>query len=96
MGKAIYIAGKISGDPEYKDKFMKAEEYLTKTKGYEVVLNPSKLPEGLTYEDYFPICFAMIDAAKAVYMMLGWEESRGANRELGYAIGKGYEVIFGE
>ncbi len=26
-------------------------------------------------------------------MMKGWEQSKGANREYGYALGKGYQIL---
>ena len=33
MANKVYIAGKISGDPDYREKFAKAEEEL-KAQGY--------------------------------------------------------------
>ena len=36
----------------------------------------------------------LIDLCDAIYMIRGWEMSRGANREYGYALGKG-KVIMG-
>lgn len=42
----IYIAGKITGDENYREKFAKAQAELEKD-GH-IVLNPSVLPEGLT------------------------------------------------
>ena len=48
----------------------------------------------LEYETYLMIAFALIDDADEIYMIEGWERSAGANRELGYAIGKGKKVIY--
>jgi len=79
----IYISGEITNDPNYKEKFAKAEEYL-KAKGH-VIMNPAILPEGFEYEDYMTICFAMIDVCDAMYMLKDWEESPGAERELIHA-----------
>ncbi len=42
----VYIAGKISGDPKYREKFA-AEQELLEGQGH-IVLNPAELPEGLS------------------------------------------------
>lgn len=36
----------------------------------------------------------MLDMCDAIYLMKGWERSKGANREYGYALGKHMEIIF--
>lgn len=77
----IYIAGPITGIFNYREKFMAAEEELTK-RGH-TVLNPSFLPDGL--KDYMPICKAMIDQADALYMLKNYQESVGAMEEYRYA-----------
>ena len=86
--KKIYIAGKITGDPDYKKKFnaMKANLQTDKT----AVMNPAELPEGMRPADYMKICLAMIDAADIVYFHSGYSESRGACIEMMYCqyIGK--------
>ncbi len=40
--KRIYLSGKITGDPNYRDKFAKAEAHY-KTFGH-AVMNPAVLP----------------------------------------------------
>lgn len=92
----VYISGPITGVPDYMEKFEKAEKELTE-KGLAVV-NPAKInyrmPEDMTYEEYLEIDIRLIDLCDAIYMIRGWEMSRGANREYGYALGKG-KVIMG-
>lgn len=85
----IYIAGKITGDPNYKDKFANMESELLKMPG-TVVINPAKLPQGLTPADYARICFAMIDSSNLVVFMSDYKESQGALLEMQYCryIGK--------
>jgi len=78
-----YISSKITGDPNYREKFAKAKKYL-EGKGY-VVLNPAELPEGLEYEDYMHIAFAYIDVSDIVFMFEDWRYSNGALRERFYA-----------
>ena len=79
----IYIAGRMKGCLNYKKRFNKAEQELKK-QGH-VVLNPATLPKGLAHTRYMPICLSMIDAADAVYMLYGWENSEGAKVEKAYA-----------
>lgn len=92
----VYISGPITGVSDYMEKFEAAEKELKK-KGYTVV-NPAKInygmPEDMTYEEYLHIDINLIELCGAIYMIRGWEMSRGANREYGYALGKG-KVIMG-
>lgn len=74
--KIIYVAGPITGVPNYWEAFEKAEDELT-AKGY-IVLLPSRLPSGMTKAQYMRICFAMIDCADAVLFLRGWSKSGGA------------------
>lgn len=86
----IYISGAITNDDNYKQKFDNAEKNLI-NQGYKVI-NPSSLdtvlPSGLTYEEYMKIDFCLLDMCDAIYMLKGWENSCGANREYGYALAK--------
>ena len=78
----IYIAGKITGDPNYKAKFeAKAREFEELG---NIVLNPAILPAGMEQEDYMRICFAMIDSADIVSFLPDAEESEGARLEKEY------------
>lgn len=45
----VYIAGKITGDPDYLDKFQRAALKI-RTEGHKVV-SPTCLPDGLEWED---------------------------------------------
>lgn len=56
-------------------------------------LNPAALPAGLSESEYMDICFAMIRAATAIYMLTGWEQSEGAQAEYHYAKKLGLEVL---
>lgn len=76
----VYIAGKINGDPDFKDKFKIVEKEL-EDKG-NIVLNPAELPAGLEYEDYMDICFTMLDVCDAIYLLHDYKDSPGALREL--------------
>ena len=81
--KIIYIAGPITGVPEYQRPFNAAEKELTAA-GYGVI-NPARLPPELPNEKAMPICFAMLAAADAVLLLPGSTTSSGALLERGYA-----------
>lgn len=79
----IFISGLITGDPNYKEKFNKADSNLSSIGC--IVLNPSVLPFGMRVQDYMQIGLAMIDCADAIFMLPDWKESRGAIIEHEYA-----------
>lgn len=92
----VYISGPITGVEDYMVKFPDAEKEL-KVSGYTVV-NPAKInwgmPDDITYEEYMEIDIKLIDMCDAIYMLRGWNMSRGANREYGYALGRGKTIIY--
>lgn len=79
----VYIAGKITGDPHYREKFAEAEAALREV-GH-IPLNPAVLPEGMEKDDYMRICTAMLDSADAIGLLDDWTASAGAQLELHYA-----------
>lgn len=80
----VYIAGPMTGLPDFnRGAFFEAGDVLF-SHGH-IVLNPAVFPDGLEHGDYMKICLPMIDAAEAVIMLPGWENSKGANMEYQYA-----------
>lgn len=77
-----YIAGKITGDSDYKRKFAHAKACL-EAEGF-VVLNPAELPEGMRPADYMRICMAMMDSADVVAFLPDYGQSREAQLEWAY------------
>ena len=94
-GKIVYLSGRISGNDNYKKDFEKAYDFLNEL-GY-VVLNPSNLDvvgNGLAYEKYLQICYRLVDVADIIFMVSGWQKSKGANAELSYAKSLGKKVMY--
>lgn len=89
----IYIAGKITGDPNYRKKFLEAKKRLEQDGA--VILNPAVLPEGLTKIDYMRMSFAMIDAADTVKFLPDAADSPGAQLERRYCeyVGKPFDDL---
>lgn len=89
----VYIGGPMTGIPDKGRKaFAEAEKELLQ-EGY-IVLNPAKLPDNMPAERYMPICLAMLEASDAIYMLDGWEASRGAAIERRYAEYQGKTLMY--
>ena len=91
--RKVYIAGKITDDPNYREKFAKAEEEL-RDMGYELIMNPAILPEGFTWEQYMSITLEMLGCCDTIYLLSDWRTSRGAVLEKNMAEAKGMTLIF--
>ena len=82
--KVVYISGPITGVEHYWEAFEAAED-IVEALGF-IPLSPSRLPKGMSKEQYMRICFAMIDSADAVLFIHGWGKSPGARLEWEYCI----------
>lgn len=91
----IYLSGPITGVLDYKEKFDAAEKKLKAEHPNAEIINPTMvvLPESCTHEDYMRIDFMLLDFADAVYMLDGWEWSKGACMEYGYAVAKDKMIL---
>ena len=94
--KKIYISGPITGTKDYMSRFSTAHLNLAR-QGYSVV-NPAMvnamLPEDTTYEEYMDMSFVMLDMCDSVYMLDGWENSKGACMEFERAVNNDLEIIY--
>ena len=95
MQKIVYLSGRISGNENYKKEFASAERFLSQMS--YIVINPANLEEvakGLTYEQYLKICYRLVDISDIIFMVSGWQKSKGANAELTYAKSLGKKVMY--
>lgn len=90
----IYIAGKISGEKNYKKKFKKAERALKK-KGHSV-MNPAWLVEykAFSWTDYMIVSEAMQRRCEAVLFLPDWKQSNGARIEHNRAKDEGQKIFY--
>lgn len=92
----VYISGPMEGVKDYLENFREAEENLLKL-GH-VVVNPARLDKvvkgyGIIREDYLELDLALLKWCDAIVMLDCCQQSRGCNREYGYAIGTKKQII---
>ena len=91
--RIVYISGSITNNPNYKEDFEKAEKNLLKD--YDSVINPTKLPvfHDKTWESYMKTTLAELLECDAIFMVKGWQESRGAVIEYNLASELGLALL---
>ena len=92
MGGKVYIAGPMSGYEEFNfPAFNRAEELLRKSYGYKHIVNPAKLhpTTDLPWAEFLKQDLRELIACDAVFLLKGWEKSRGATLEafVAYTLG---------
>lgn len=94
----IYISGPISGVTNYLVKFENAEKILSKVTD-TIPINPAKvlsaLPANLIeYKELMRLCLDLLSMCDSIYMLKGWEDSRGAKLEHEYAKAHDYQIFY--
>lgn len=96
MKKRVYISGAIAHHDltERKEAFGSAERFLL-LKGFDPV-NPFKngLPDDAHWRKHMRADIALLLGCDCIYMLRGWELSKGAKLELDVASSCGLEVMF--
>ena len=93
--KRVYISGKITGLPmdEWTESFDRGCE-----KAENMGMNPRDPTilqvYDLTYEEYMKLDLMLLETCDAIYMLKGWEDSPGANREHDRAKKLGLEIMY--
>lgn len=98
MSTKCYLSGPITGVANYMDIFDKYEKELTLS-GYSVI-NPARvnasMPTNTTWGDYMKMSMAMMELCDCIFLMPGWEKSKGASFERNYAEILGLDIIVEE
>ena len=96
MNKRVYISGAIAHHDikERKQAFAEAETVLRRL-GFEPV-NPFRngLPEDADWRQHMRVDIGLLLGCGYVYMLKGWELSKGAKLELDVASSCGIKVLF--
>lgn len=79
-GLKVMICGPMTGLPDFnRPQFNEVAEKLY-CKGF-TVYNPTVLPAGWSHEQYMEVTLRWTDEVDAIYMLDGWERSKGAVME---------------
>lgn len=92
--KTVYLAGKMSGVPEWNFPAFNAKAEHLRELGWHVE-NPADngLTEGYRWQDYMREALAQLVKCDYIYLLAGWETSRGAQLELHVAKQLGMTVM---
>lgn len=92
----IYISGPVTGVEGYEEHFAKAEEYIRKQGN--LPFNPVRIlknmPESTTWEEYMNLAICLLEMCDAIFMLQGWQESRGSGIEFEYAYEHKLTIFF--
>lgn len=95
----IYISGSITNNRNFRYDFDRAAELLKeKFDGCDIV-NPAwlhKVYENGTHAEYMKICLQLLKMSDTIYMLPGWEVSKGARKEYNFAIRHSITVFFSD
>ena len=91
-----YLSGPITGNLNYMQQFDRAASELAQA-GYDVI-NPAALdrviPTGrLSYDTIMNLDLELLALADYLVQLPGWEDSKGCNRELGFAQARDIIVV---
>lgn len=95
--KTLYIAGPMTGHPEFNYPAFHALQAQLEEAGYKV-LNPARVPEpceNATWEDWMAATFPLLLQAEGVALLPGWEKSQGARIEYAVARERGIPRVLG-
>ena len=87
----IYIIGSITNDPDYREKFDKAEEMLRAESACDII-NPAKRGN-LSQADYARLSYNAVCKADAIAVLWTVGDSFGATMEWHIANGQGKRMM---
>ena len=95
MAIKIYISGPMTGIKDYNYPAFNSAEKELKIMGYKT-FNPARIKsdKDWTWQDYMRECIKALPDCDKIYMLKGWENSKGAKIERSIAKTLGIEIIY--
>ena len=90
--KKCYIAGAVTGTNDFKERFDAAEYKVIRMD--MIPINPVTLPHkhNKEWKSYMKECISALMDCDCIFLLEGWEKSKGANIELEIAASLQYPV----
>lgn len=96
--KYVYISGAITGTKDYVERFRNASLMIFNRN--EIPINPVSICGHLTphstWETYMRVCIKALCDCSHVYMLKGWEKSKGATEEHRIAVMLNLDIEYEE
>lgn len=91
----IYVAGPMTGLPDFNYPAFHAAAAALRAVGHQVE-NPAENPDPAckSWAGYMRMALAQLVTCDAIYLLKGWERSKGANIECDLAFVLGLEIQF--
>lgn len=91
--KRIYVAGPMTGLPDFNYPAFHAAATQLRAQGHHVE-NPAEnpVPACGTWQGYMRLAVAQLATCDKVCLLPGWEISKGARVEFNLAVGMGLEI----
>lgn len=95
--KVLYLAGPMTGMADHNFPAFNAAADKLRSEGW-TVYNPADhgVTEGATWEDYMAYDLTKVGLCGAMYMLSGWQMSRGACLEQLIATALNFNIIYEE
>ncbi len=96
-GSLAYLAGPISGFPDYLERHQKAKAYLEE-QGHAVIspaVATKEMPVSkMTYQMFLDHGLLLLSFCDTLFLMPGWDKSSGCQMEYAYAKANGYQIHY--
>lgn len=93
--KRCYLSGPITGVDGYMERFNECERGIRKNFHWSVI-NPARvngeMPDDTSYEEFMEMSVTMMKMCDCIFLMSGWENSKGARFEREYAVIRGMDI----
>lgn len=78
----VYISGPVTGLPDENREAFTAAARILKADGFDAVIPHDHVKPGSTWEEAMRDCIRAMMDCDAVFMLDGWNRSRGAQAEM--------------
>jgi hypothetical protein len=90
----IYISGPMTGHPNLNYPLFERVAKELREAGFEVISPAENQAVGLAWTEYMKNSIRLLLHCDGIYMLQGWQDSKGATLEHEIAKDLGYQIIY--